>query len=130
MTRASGPFDVTVTPLPPDPAIDAAFSRLSFDKRFHGDLEATSRGIMLASGGPHAGVGGYVALERVVGTLHGRRGSFILQHSGTMTAERTEIDVKIVPGSGEGELAGISGTLVIHMRGAEHSYDLDYSLGG
>src|SRR5689334_20874419 len=82
-SHAKGTFDVKMTPQE-DAALDKTFSRMSIDKQIYGDLEATSKGLMLATGGPKEGAGGYVALERVTGTLGGRTGSFTLQHNATM----------------------------------------------
>src|SRR5262245_4729976 len=86
MTHASGTFEVKLTPQPPDDkSEDAALGRMIIDKQFHGDLEATSKGQMLAVGTAVEGSAAYVAIERVSGTLHGRNGSFALQYSGAMT---------------------------------------------
>ena len=106
--RATGSFDVKVTPQKPDTQIARAanLSRLTIDKRFHGDLEGISKGEMLALQTEVKGSAGYVALERVTGKLKGRSGSFVLQHSGTLErgAERTQVSV--VPDSASGELRG------------------------
>jgi hypothetical protein len=86
MTRASGTFEVKLNPLAPDDkSEDATLGRMSIDKQFHGDLEATSKGQMLSAVTAVKGSAGYVAIERVSGTLHGRSGTFMLQHNGTMT---------------------------------------------
>ena len=99
------------------------------DKKFHGDLEATSRGQMLAAGTGIEGSAGYVAIEKVDGTLHGRHGTFILQHSGTMTRGAPGLTIRVVPDSGTGELEGISGTMSIVIgAGGAHSYDFDYAI--
>src|SRR5262249_14211523 len=107
---ARGTFDVKVTPQPQDDAAGGPFGRLFLDKQFHGDLQAGSRGQMLAAGTGVEESGGYVALELVTGVLHGKHGSFILQHKGTMRKGVFAIDVTVVPDSGTGELSGISGT--------------------
>lgn len=128
---AEGPFDVQVTPQPRDASqADVAVDRLLLEKRYHGGLAATGRGQMLGVHGAVETSGGYVAIERVDGTLDGRRGAFALQHSGTMTKETGySLDVKIVPDSGTGELAGIAGTLeIIIAPGGKHSYKLAYTL--
>ena len=125
-TRASGTFDVKLDPQ----ATDApGLSRYSLDKTFHGDLEGTSKGEMLANGNA-TGSGVYVAIEVVTGTLHGRSGSFALYHSGVMNRGTPTLSVSVVPDSGTGELAGISGTLNIIIEGGKHSYELDYTLPG
>jgi hypothetical protein len=130
-THASGTFEVKITPQKPDnkEAESANLSRMSSDKQFHGDLEATSKGEMLATGRPDPkGSGGYVALERVTGTLHGRSGTFILQHSGTMTRGTPELSITVVPDSGTGELAGLAGKMTIHIENGKHSYEFEYTL--
>jgi hypothetical protein len=129
-TRASGTFEVKTIPQQPDEGGDATIGRLLLDKRFRGDLEGTSKGQMLGTGSPASGSAGYVAMERVTGTLHGRGGTFALQHSGTMHGGDMHLDIVVVPGSGTGELEGISGTMKIVIEGGGHSYELDYTLPG
>src|SRR5437588_446218 len=103
--RASGTFDVKVTPqAPEDKAEGTTLGRMSIDKELHGDLEGTSKGEMLTAGTPVQGSAGYVAIERVSGTLHGRRGTFVLQHTGTMTRGAPRLSITVVPDSGTGEL--------------------------
>ena len=128
--HASGPFDVKVTPLKPDnpDPEKAGFGRMSLDKQFHGDLQASSKGEMLAAVTDTQGSAGYVALERVSGTLHGRHGSFVLQHSGTMDRGAPTLSVSVVPDSGGGELAGLTGTMQIVIADGRHSYAFDYTL--
>lgn len=127
--RATGPFDVKLNLLEPYNTHDPGFGRRSIDKQFHGDLTATSQGEMLSVGSA-AGSGGYVAIERVTGTLHGRKGTFALQHNATMTHGVPYLNIIVVPGSGSGELAGLSGTMSIDIAaGGAHSYAFDYSLG-
>ena len=129
--HARGPFDVKLTPQKPDnaPAESAGFGRMSIDKQFHGDLEATSAGEMLAAMTGVQGSAGYVAIERVTGALHGRSGSFVLQHNATMTRGTPHLNVIVVPDSGTGELAGLSGTMnIVIAEGGKHSYELDYTL--
>ena len=127
-TRASGTFEVKTIPQQPDEGWDATIGRLLLDKRFSGDLEGTSKGQMLGSGSPASGSAGYVAMERVTGTLHGRTGTFALQHSGTMDGGAMHLDVIVVPGSGTGELEGIAGSMKIIIDGGGHAYELDYTL--
>ena len=130
-THASGPFEVKLSPqAPDDKAADAALGRMSIDKLFHGDLEGTSKGQMLTAGTDVKGSAGYVAIERVTGTLHGRRGSFVLQHDGTMTRGAPQLAVNVVPDSGTGELVGLAGALRIIIEDGRHSYELDYTLDG
>jgi hypothetical protein len=127
--HARGTFDVSLTPQDTGgPADPAALGRMLLDKRFHGDLDATSRGQMLSAMTTTKGSAGYVAMERVSGTLHGRRGTFVLQHSGTMTRGAPQLVITVVPDSGTDELAGIAGTLAIEIAGGTHSYAFAYTL--
>lgn len=126
--RAHGSFDVKVTPQGEDDAADGVtLARLSLDKQFHGTLEATSRGTMLAAGTAVPGSAGYVAIERVRGTLDGRAGSFVLQHIGTMTRGAPQLTIRVVPDSGTGDLAGIAGAMTIEITDGKHAYDFDYT---
>jgi hypothetical protein len=101
---------------------------LSIDKRFHGELDGTSTGTMLSAGTAVAGSAGYVAIERVTGTLCGKRGSFALQHSGTMNRGAPSLSVTVVPDSGTDELAGLRGSMQIIIEKGKHSYDFDYEI--
>lgn len=131
MTNHSrGTFDVKVIPQAPDDPAGGPFSRLFLDKQFHGDLDGTSKGQMLAAGTAVEGSAGYVALELFSGTLNGRRGSFILQHNGTMTKGVPTMVVTVVPDSGTDQLAGLAGKMTIIIAGGKHSYELEYTLGG
>ncbi len=103
-------------------------SRMSIEKTFRGDLKGISNGEMLAAMTPIEGSAGYVALEQVSGNLHGRSGSFILQHFGTMQQEKDFHILKIVPDSGSGELTGINGNMEIEISGEDHFYKLEYQL--
>ena len=126
-TRATGTFEVTLTP---QPIAGELLSRMTIAKQFHGDLEGTSQGEMLAAGTATQGSAGYVAIERVTGTLNGRTGTFALQHSGTMTRGAPELVITVVPDSGTGQLVGLTGKMTIIIEGKKHSYTFDYSLGG
>jgi expansin (peptidoglycan-binding protein) len=127
--HAEGAFDVKTTPLSPDDATTGTpIGRFGLDKQYHGDLDAQSKGEMLGAGNPASGTAGYVAIEHVTGSLHGRNGSFALQHIGTMDQGRFDLTVKVVPGSGSGELAGIAGTMKIIIANGKHSYEFDYTL--
>ena len=127
--HASGTFEVKLTPqATEDNAESSGLARLLIDKQFHGDLEATGKGQMLSAGTAVKGSAGYVAIERITGTLHGRSGTFVLQHSGTMTRGEPELSVTVVPDSGTGQLAGISGKLNIKILDGKHFYEFDYSL--
>ena len=127
--RASGPFTVKILPQPADDAIgDPTVGRLGLDKQFSGDLEASSRGQMLAVRTELPGSAGYVAMERVIGTLDGKTGTFALQHSGTMNRGKPGLIISVVPDSGTGELAGIAGTMSITIVDGKHSYDFEYTV--
>ena len=128
--HATGPFEVKLSPQPADERPDTAnLGRLLIDKRFHGDLEATSKGQMLTAGTSTKGSAGYVAIEQVTGTLHGRSGGFILMHTGTMTRGAPQLAVSVVPDSGTGELRGLSGRMTITVASdGGHSYDFEFRL--
>jgi hypothetical protein len=129
MTHASGTFDVKLTPqTPDDKSAGATVSRMSIDKQFHGDLEATSKGEMLAVGTAVQGSAGYVAMEQVAGTLNGRSGAFALQHTGTMTRGTPQLSVTVVPDSGTGQLVGLAGKMTIKIVEGKHFYDFEYTL--
>jgi hypothetical protein len=113
---------------PPGPPSAEGFVRLSLEKTFAGSLEGTSRVEMMATTDGRSPSGGYVALERFTGKLDGKAGSFIMQHSGTMSPGSKEIRIVISPGSGTGDLSGISGTAEIRQEGKQHFYSLSYSL--
>lgn len=128
--RATGPFEVKLAPQPlSETAAPSALGRLSIDKQFHGDLEATSRGEMLSAMGGVDGSAGYVALERVTGSLNGRTGSFVLQHNGSMNRGQQSLSIHVVPDTGTGELTGLAGTMRIVIGNlGEHNYEFDYTL--
>ena len=130
MTKASGTFEVDLKPqVLSDPEADAGLGRLSIAKQFHGDLEGTSRGEMLSARTSIENSAGYVAIEKFMGTLHGRQGTFVLQHSSTMNRGEGEQNITVVPDSGTGELVGLKGRMTIEVSGGEHKYVLEYSLG-
>lgn len=125
--RATGPFDVKLAPLEPYVKDDPALGRFSLDKQYHGDLEGSSKGEMLSAGKPPTA--GAVAMEKVTGRLNGRSGTFVLQHSGTMEqGATTSWSIAVVPGSGTGELTGLSGKMEIIIQDGKHSYVFDYTL--
>ena len=133
MTKhAKGPFDVKLAPQPvalEDQGEGATRSRMSLDKQYHGELEAASKGEMLTAMTATQGSAGYVAIEKVDGTLHGRKGTFALQHNATMTRGEPFLNIIVVPDSGTGELTGLSGTMKIVIEaGGKHFYELDYTL--
>jgi hypothetical protein len=127
--RAAGTFDVKLNPHAPDDKVEGStLARMSLEKQLHGDLEATSKGEMLTAVTDTKGSAGYVAIERVTGTLHGRRGSFVLQHTGIMTRGAPQLTITVVPDSGTGQLAGLAGTMTITIADGKHSYIMEYTL--
>ena len=128
-THANGTFEVKLEPLAADDKAEGTtLSRMSIDKHFHGDLEGTSKGVMLSAMTDVKGSAGYVAMERVTGTLKDRTGSFVLQHSATMTRGVPELSITVVPDSGTGQLAGLTGRMDIKINEGKHSYDFEYTL--
>jgi len=127
---AKGTFDVKTAPQPAGDADDTGIARLLLDKQFHGDLDAVSKGQMLAAGTASKGSAGYVAIEKVTGTLFGHKGSFVLQHTGTMNRGVPALNVSVVPDSGTDQLTGLSGTMNISIANGAHSYEFAYSLPG
>ena len=130
MNRATGTFDVKLPPQAADDKGEASpVGRMTIDKQFHGDLEGTSKGEMLTAMTAVKGSAGYVAIERVIGTLRGRKGTFALQHTGVMTRGAPSLTITVVPDSGTEQLAGLSGRMAIVIAGdAKHSYEFDYTL--
>ena len=131
-TRATGTFDVKLTPQSTDTTGDGSpLGRLTIDKQFRGDLEGTSKGEMLTAGSPTIkNSAGYVAVERVNGTLHGKKGTFALQHMGVMTRGEGKLTITVVPDSGTGDLTGLTGTMTIDISNGKHSYTFEYTLAG
>lgn len=129
LKTAAGSFDVSLTPLGLDqPGDDVARGRMRLDKRFHGGLDASGAGEMLTGMGGEPGSAAYVAIERISGVLDGRVGSFLVVHRGLMTRGARELAVTIVPDSGSGELAGISGTMNLIVGDGRHDYTIEYRL--
>jgi hypothetical protein len=127
--RANGAFDVRLKPLPLEAAAgDSLLGRMSIDKTYHGDLEGTGTGEMLSAMTGVKGSAGYVAIERVRGSLRGRTGTFVLQHTGTMTRGAQALSITVVPDSGTGELVGLAGRMAIIIADGKHSYDFEYTL--
>lgn len=127
--HASGTFNVKLDPEASDNApAGTALGRLAIDKQFFGDLEATSKGSMLSARTPVADSAGYVAIERVTGVLNGRRGSFVLQHNGTLNRGVQHLTIHVVPDSGTDALAGLAGEMTINITDGQHFYTFDYSL--
>ena len=129
MALATGTFEVQMQPQGEgDVAPGASLGRMSLDKQFSGDLQAIGKGEMLAARSDTPTSAAYVAVERVTGTLHGRSGSFVLVHRGVMTASGQTLSIEVVPDTGTGALAGLSGTLGIRIEGGKHFYDFEYAL--
>ena len=127
---ATGSFDVAMLPQA-DPAAStpgATLGRMRLDKHYHGELQAAAQGQMLSAITATQGSAAYVAIEHVTGTLHGRSGSFVLQHKGVMNRGAQQLEITVVPDSGTGGLAGLSGRMGIRITEGRHYYDLDYSL--
>jgi len=127
---AAGTFEVTMTPEPPyDVNEGASIGRVAIKKQFSGDLNASSTVEMIGARSTQVkGSAGYVAIERVMGSLHGKSGSFVLQHNGTMTRGKGELSVSVVPDSATGELKGLAGRMTIEISDGNHSYRFEYSL--
>lgn len=127
--QAKGEFDVKLVPQTDSQNIPL-FGRLTIDKVFHGDIEGTSQGQMLSTRTDVPDSAGYVAIERVEATLNGKRGTFVLQHNATMHKGEPMQNIVVVPDSGTGELAGITGRLIIVIKDKKHFYEMDYTLPG
>ena len=126
---AKGSFTVQIKPaVEPDASDGVALGRMTLDKQFEGDLTGTGKGEMLTAMTPVQGSAGYVAIERVTGTLQGRAGSFVFQHTGTMDHGAQSLSITVVPDSGTGALAGIRGTFKLEIVGGRHLYEFSYEL--
>lgn len=125
--HAAGTFDVKLAPQGSD-AQDPDLGRMTIDKQFHGGLDGTSKGQMLTAGTTTKGSAGYVAIEKFTGTLNGRTGSFVLQHNATMNRGVPQLNIIVVPDSGTGQLAGLTGKLNIIIADGSHSYEFEYTI--
>ena len=129
MPTARGPMEVNMQPEPPFLEQDGlTLNRNAVTKTFHGDMAGTSEAQMIAAFTATPGSAGYVAIEHFTGSVGGKSGSFVMQHSGTMNRGDARLTVSIVPDSGSGDLAGISGTMEIDNADGQHSYVLDYDI--
>ena len=127
--KAAGTFTVEMKPqVAPDATDGNSLGRLSLDKVFEGDLVATGKGVMLTALTSTQGSAGYVAIERVTGSLHGRVGSFVFQHTGTMNRGSPQLSITVIPDSGTGELEGLAGSFTLKEVGGSHLYEFDYSV--
>ncbi|MCB0082760.1 MAG: DUF3224 domain-containing protein [Caldilineaceae bacterium] len=128
--QAKGTFEIDLKPLSEPNSVDGAtLGRMSINKQFHGDLTGTGKGEMLSAMTAVEGSAGYVAIEHVSGSLHGRTGSFVFQHVGIMNRGEQQLTITVVPDSGAGELVGISGSFTIDIVDGQHQYIFTYSLG-
>jgi hypothetical protein len=126
----SGKFDAKLNPLKSyaQGKDDINLGRMSIDKTFHGELEASSKGEMLSAMTAVQGSAGYVAIEQVVGSLSGKQGSFVLQHFGIMNKGKDHLILEVVPDSGSGELSRLTGEMVIKIEEGQHYYHFEYEL--
>ncbi|MFZ6863915.1 DUF3224 domain-containing protein [Undibacterium sp. Ji67W] len=131
MAQINGSFEVKLVPQPVAAGTESAIlGRMSIAKQFYGELNAHSLGEMLASRSVTPGSAGYVAMERVTGTLLGKKGSFVLMHLGSMQSGASELKIQVVPDSGSEELIGLSGLMQIEIKDGQHFYTFDFSLPG
>ncbi len=128
--KISGTFEVNMKPLDfyTQGSDGIKLGRMSMDKTFRGDLEATSKGEMLSAMTTVKGSAGYVAIEQVSGNLAGKEGSFVLQHFGTMHRGKNHLVLEVVPDSGTGQLVGLSGKMSIKVEDGKHWYEFEYEL--
>ena len=128
--KITGSFDIKLNPIEgyAKGKHGVQLSRMSLDKTFHGELEATSKGEMLSAMTPIKGSAGYVAIEQVNGSLSGKSGSFVLQHFGTMKRGADRLILEVVPDSGTGELEGLTGSMAINIEDGKHEYIFEYEL--
>lgn len=127
--RATGTFEVVLKPqAEPESLPGASLGRMSIDKTFQGDLQGTSKGEMLTAVTDTKGSAGYVAIERVTGMLHGRKGTFVFQHTGTMNRGSQVLSISVVPDSGTDQLEGVAGRFMLKIVDGKHYYEFLYSL--
>lgn len=128
--KAAGEFQVKLQPMDfyAKGTEGINFGRMTIDKTFSGALEAISKGEMLSAMTPTKGSAGYVALEQVIGSLSGKKGSFVLQHFGTMNRGKDSLVLEVVPDSGSGELTWLSGKMLINVENGKHLYEFEYEL--
>ena len=128
--KVSGKFDVNLNPLKTEAGgvNGINLGRMSIDKTFTGELDASSKGEMLTAMTSVAGSAGYVAIEQVIGSLSGKQGSFVLQHFGTMDKGKDRLILEVVPDSGSEGLSGLTGSMVIRITEGQHYYEFEYEL--
>lgn len=128
-TTAKGTFEVKLVPVTVEfKELAEILGRMTIDKKFTGDLEGTSKGEMLSAMGTVKGSAGYVAIEKVTGTLNGKSGTFCLQHSGTMNRGEPSLTVTVIPDTGTGDLTGLTGKFNIKIENKQHFYELEYTI--
>ncbi|MEZ6092772.1 MAG: DUF3224 domain-containing protein [Pirellulaceae bacterium] len=125
MKTIQGEFDVNIVPVEGD---DPTMGQMKLDKQYHGALDAKGVGTMLTGMTAVQGSAAYVAIERVDGTLEGKKGTFLIHHRGIMTRGEPTLEVLIVPDSGTEELSGITGSMTIDIRNDKHFYELNYRI--
>jgi len=125
--HANGTFEVKLTPQD-DKTEDKSMGRMTLEKQWQGEVQGTSTGQMLTGGDVKTGSAGYVAMEKFTGSVKGRKGTLIFQHSATMTSGKGDLMITVVPGSGTEELKGIAGKVTIKIENGKHFYDFEYNL--
>ncbi len=128
--KISGKFDVKLNPLDfyTQGKDGINLGRMSIDKTFSGELEATSKGEMLSAMTTTEGSAGYVAIEQVTGSLSGREGSFVLQHFGIMDQGKDFLKLEVIPDSAAGDLAGLTGKMEIKIEEGQHFYKFEFQI--
>ncbi len=128
--KIAGKFEIKFSPFESYAlGIDGiSLARMSIDKTYTGELDATSKGEMLSAGTNTKGSAGYVAIEQVSGSLSGKEGSFVLQHFGTMTKGDNLLIVVVIPDSGTGQLTGLAGKMIINIENGQHCYEFEYDI--
>ena len=127
MANAKGTFEVKLTP-EQDASGESIVGKMSIDKQFQGDIEGTSKGLMLMAGTAVQGSAGYVALEKVTASIDGKSGTFYLQHNGIMNRGEGSLNVVVIPDSGTEELTGLGGSMSIKIEDGKHYYEFDYQI--
>ncbi len=125
MEKITGEFEVKIIPVDTG---DTQMGMMLLDKVYHGSLKGTGKGRMLTGMTSIKDSAGYVAIERIEGELMGKRGSFIIQHSGTMSKGKQLLTIRVVPDSGTEGLAGLEGEMQIRIVDRKHFYDFEYTL--
>lgn len=128
--RASGTFEVKLAPVGNDSTPEGPnLGRMSMDKTFQGDFEGVGKGEMITAVSVTVKESAaYSAVERLTGTLRGKKGSFALQHTGIMNRGKPSLTITVVPDSGTGALVGLTGQMDIIIEGKEHKYVFAYSM--